>query len=35
MDSLSNSTRQNRKKRPNRSTNNGDMIEKAKGDVRE
>ncbi len=30
---LSNSRSQNRKERPNRSTNNGDMVEKAKYDV--
>ena len=30
MTSLSNSSRQNRKERPNRSTNNGDIVDKAK-----
>ncbi len=33
MASLSNSTLQNRKEHPNRSTNNGDMVEKDKRDV--
>ena len=33
MASLSNSRRQHRKERPNRSTYNGDLFEKAKRDV--
>ena len=35
MASLSNSRLQNREERPSRSTNNGDIVEKAKRDVRE
>ena len=35
MASLSNSRLQNNKERANRSTNNGDMVEKAKRDTKE